>query len=86
MNEIFSSFSKADINEEVVRFQSHLDLVSNLITTNDLIGKKLDFYTQEMLRETNTLISIALIAEIKNEAVELKTLIEKMKEHAQNVE
>ena len=86
MNEIFSSFSKADINEEVVRFQSHLDLVSNLITTNDLIGKKLDFYTQEMLRETNTLSSKALIAEIKNEAVELKTLIEKMKEHAQNVE
>jgi uncharacterized protein (TIGR00255 family) len=54
--------------------------------TNDLIGKKLDFYTQEMLRETNTLSSKALIAEIKNEAVELKTLIEKMKEHAQNVE
>ena len=74
------------INEEVVRFQSHLDLVSKLMKTNDLIGKKLDFYTQEMLRETNTLSSKALIAEIKNEAVELKTLIEKMKEHAQNVE
>jgi uncharacterized protein (TIGR00255 family) len=86
MNEVFSSFNKADINEEVVRFQSHLDLVSKLMKTNDLIGKKLDFYTQEMLRETNTLSSKALIAEIKNEAVELKTLIEKMKEHAQNVE
>jgi uncharacterized protein (TIGR00255 family) len=54
--------------------------------SKDLIGKKLDFYTQEMLRETNTLSSKALIAEIKNEAVELKSLIEKMKEHAQNVE
>ena len=86
MNEVFSSFNKADINEEVVRFQSHLDLVSKLMKANDLIGKKLDFYTQEMLRETNTLSSKALIAEIKNEAVELKTLIEKMKEHAQNVE
>ena len=86
MNEVFSSFNKADINEEVVRFQSHLDLVSKLMKTNDLIGKKLDFYTQEMLRETNTLSSKALIAEIKNEAVELKTQIEKMKEHAQNVE
>ena len=86
MNEVFSSFNKADINEEVVRFQSHLDLVSKLMKTNDLIGKKLYFYTQEMLRETNTLSSKALIAEIKNEAVELKTLIEKMKEHAQNVE
>ena len=86
MNEVFSSFNKADINEEVVRFQSHLDLVSKLMKSKDLIGKKLDFYTQEMLRETNTLSSKALIAEIKNEAVELKSLIEKMKEHAQNVE
>jgi uncharacterized protein (TIGR00255 family) len=86
MNEVFSSFSKADINEEVVRFQSHLDLVTKLMKSKDLIGKKLDFYTQEMLRETNTLSSKALIGEIKNEAVELKSLIEKMKEHAQNVE
>ena len=86
MNEVFSSFSKADINEEVVRFQSHLDLVTKLMKSKDLIGKKLDFYTQEMLRETNTLSSKALIADIKNEAVELKSLIEKMKEHAQNVE
>ena len=86
MNEVFSSFNKADINEEVVRFQSHLDLVTKLMKSKDLIGKKLDFYTQEMLRETNTLSSKALIAEIKNEAVELKSLIEKMKEHAQNVE
>lgn len=86
MNEVFSSFSKADINEELVRFQSHLDLVTKLMKSKDLIGKKLDFYTQEMLRETNTLSSKALIAEIKNEAVELKSLIEKMKEHAQNVE
>ena len=86
MNEVFSSFSKADINEEVVRFQSHLDLVNELMESEDLIGKKLDFYTQEMFREANTLSSKALIAEIKNEAVELKCLIEKMKEHAQNVE
>ena len=86
MNEIISSFSKADINEEVVRFKSHLDLVSKLIDSKDLIGKKLDFYSQEMLREINTLSSKAMIAEIKNEAVELKSHIEKMKEHAQNVE
>ena len=86
MNEIISSFAKADVNEEVVRFKSHLDLVSKLANSKDLIGKKLDFYSQEMLREINTLSSKALIAEIKNEAVELKSHIEKMKEHAQNVE
>ena len=86
MNEIISSFAKADVNEEVVRFKSHLDLVSKLANSKDLIGKKLDFYSQEMLREINTLSSKAMIVEIKNEAVELKSYIEKMKEHAQNVE
>ena len=86
MSEIISSFAKADVNEEVVRFKSHLDLVSKLSNSNDLIGKKLDFYSQEMLREINTLSSKAMITEIKNEAVELKSHIEKMKEHAQNVE
>ena len=86
LNEVFSSFNKADINEEVVRFSSHLDLVSELISSKDIIGKKLDFYSQEMLREINTLSSKAIIPEIKNEAVELKCSIEKVKEHAQNVE
>ena len=50
------------------------------------IGKKLDFYTQELLREANTMSSKALIADIKNESVELKSYIERVKEHAQNVE
>ena len=86
LNEVFSAFNKADINEEVVRFSSHLELVSKLINSKDIIGKKLDFYTQEMLREINTLSSKAMIPEIKNEAVELKSSIEKVKEHAQNVE
>ena len=86
LNEVFSAFNKADINEEVVRFSSHLELISKLINSKDIIGKKLDFYSQEMLREINTLSSKAMIPEIKNEAVELKSSIEKVKEHAQNVE
>ena len=86
LNEVFSAFNKADINEEVVRFSLHLELVSKLINSKDIIGKKLDFYSQEMLREINTLSSKAMIPEIKNEAVELKSSIEKVKEHAQNVE
>ena len=86
MNEIISSFNKADINEEIVRFKSHLELVTKLSESKALIGKKMDFYSQEMLREANTIASKALIVDIKNEAVELKCLIEKMKEHAQNVE
>ena len=85
-SEAFATLNKSDINEEIVRFISHLDLVAKLIRSNKAIGKKLDFYTQEMQRETNTISSKALIAEIKNESVELKSLIEMVKEHAQNVE
>tara|TARA_B100000401_G_scaffold434536_1_gene374823 strand:- start:545 stop:1381 length:837 start_codon:yes stop_codon:yes gene_type:complete len=86
ISEAFATLNKADINEEIVRFNSHLDLVAKLIRSNKIVGKKLDFYTQEMQRETNTISSKALIAEIKNESVELKSLIEMVKEHAQNVE
>ncbi len=86
ISEAFATLNKTDINEEIVRFNSHLDLVAKLIRSNKTIGKKLDFYTQEMQRETNTISSKALIAEIKNESVELKGLIEMVKEHAQNVE
>ena len=85
-SEVFSNINKSDINEEVVRFVSHLDLVKELIHLKQPIGKKLDFYTQELLREANTMSSKALIADIKNESVELKSYIERVKEHAQNVE
>ena len=86
ISEAFATLNKADINEEIVRFNSHLDLVAKLIRSNKTVGKKLDFYTQEMQRETNTISSKALIAEIKYESVELKSLIEMVKEHAQNGE
>ena len=86
MTEIFATLGKSDINEEVVRFDSHLGLVANLIKSKNNIGKKLDFYTQEMLREANTMSSKALISEIKNEAVDIKSSIERIKEHAQNIE
>ena len=84
--EIFAAINKSDINEEVVRFISHLDQVRKLIKSKGQVGKKLDFFTQELLRETNTITSKASISQIKIEAVELKSLIEKVKEHAQNVE
>ena len=61
-------------------------MVTNINKSKNNIGKKLDFYTQEMLREANTMSSKALISEIKNEAVDMKSSIERMKEHAQNIE
>ena len=86
ISEALSSLSKTDINEEIVRFKSHLALVSKLISSKKIIGKKLDFYSQEMVREVNTVSSKAVIVEIKNQVVNLKSCIEKVKEHAQNIE
>tara|TARA_B100000963_G_C22633865_1_gene676477 strand:- start:1089 stop:1934 length:846 start_codon:yes stop_codon:yes gene_type:complete len=86
ISEALSSLSKTDINEEIVRFKSHLALVSKLISSKKIIGKKLDFYSQEMVREANTISSKAIIVEIKNRVVDLKSFIEKVKEHAQNIE
>ena len=86
MSEVISSLGKADINEEIVRFNSHLALVTELLSSKKIIGKKIDFYSQEMVREANTMSSKAGIIEIKNLVVDLKSCIEKVKEHAQNIE
>lgn len=86
LSEVISSLGKADINEEIVRFNSHLALVTKLLSSKKIIGKKIDFYSQEMVREANTMNSKAGIIEIKNRVVDLKSCIEKVKEHAQNIE
>ena len=86
LSEVISSLGKADINEEIVRFNSHLALVTELLSSKKIIGKKIDFYSQEMVREANTMSSKAGIIEIKNLVVDLKSCIEKVKEHAQNIE
>ena len=86
ISEVFSNLNKSDINEEVVRFTAHLDHVKSLMGSKGVVGKKLDFYSQELLREVNTMSSKALISDIKNECVELKSQIERIKEHSQNVE
>ena len=86
ISEVFSNLNKSDINEEVVRFTAHLNHVKSLMASKGVVGKKLDFYSQELLREVNTMSSKALISDIKNECVELKSQIERIKEHSQNVE
>ena len=68
------------------KWQILFPFIKELIHLKQPIGKKLDFYTQELLREATTMSSKALIADIKNESVELKSYIERVKEHAQNVE
>lgn len=81
---IFSD--KASIDEEIVRFKSHVNQLKNTLELNDPIGKKLDFIIQELNRETNTIGSKANDLEIANSVIELKNEIEKIREQIQNIE
>lgn len=77
---------KACIDEEIVRLISHIEHMKNSFNTNEPIGRKLDFLTQEMNREANTILSKANAIDISNQALDLKTEIEKIREQIQNIE
>ena len=73
-------------DEELVRLQSHIGQVRDTMELSGEIGKKLDFLAQEMNREANTILSKTNDAETASHAVELKTIIEKIREQIQNIE
>lgn len=81
---------KSDITEEYDRLKCHTKAVLELITPNEQeyesVGKKLDFIMQELMRETNTLASKASTLDLVDIAVELKVLIDQMREQIQNIE
>jgi uncharacterized protein (TIGR00255 family) len=77
---------RVDISEELVRMRSHLEQFATIMELPDSQGRKLDFLTQEMFRETNTIGSKANDAEIARHMVEIKACIERMREMIQNVE
>lgn len=77
---------KADINEELTRLNSHINQFAKTLQMNEPIGRKLDFLLQEMNREVNTIGSKANDSSIASEVVEMKSLLEKMKEQVQNIE
>jgi uncharacterized protein (TIGR00255 family) len=77
---------RADISEEVVRLASHLDQFQDIINEPESAGRKLEFLTQEMFRETNTIGSKASDVEISRHVVEIKGTLEKIRELVQNVE
>lgn len=81
---IFSE--KADINEELIRLESHVQQFHEIMEEKAAIGRKLDFLLQEMNREVNTIGSKANSAEIGKEVVQMKSYIEKIKEQIQNME
>jgi uncharacterized protein (TIGR00255 family) len=77
---------RTDISEELVRLRSHVDQFSSVMELPESSGRKLDFLTQEMFREANTIGSKANDAEIARHVVEIKAAIERMREMIQNVE
>ena len=77
---------KMDIDEELNRITSHIDEVRRLLKTDGAIGKKLDFMMQELNREANTLGSKSISPKTSKISVDLKVLIEQMREQIQNIE
>ena len=77
---------RVDISEEVVRLKTHIEQFRKVIAASESQGRKLDFLTQEMFRETNTIGSKANDATIAQKVVEMKTAIERIREMVQNIE
>ncbi len=84
--EIVILVQKMDVAEELDRLQSHVEEMTNTLAAEEAVGRKLDFLMQEFNREANTLSSKSQDVETTRSAVELKVLIEQMREQVQNVE
>ncbi len=84
--EVVMMVEKGDIAEELTRLAHHLDQIDRSIDAREAAGKKLDFISQEMLREINTMGSKSRSAAIRSLVVELKTEVERIREQVQNVE
>jgi uncharacterized protein (TIGR00255 family) len=78
--------TRIDVAEEISRLSAHLDEVARVLDRGGAAGKRLDFLMQELNREANTLGSKSVSAELTTIAVELKLLIEQMREQVQNIE
>jgi len=86
IKEISLFADRADVAEEVVRLRSHLEQFAATMALGESSGRKLEFLTQEMLREANTIGSKANDREIAKQVIEIKTAIERIREMIQNIE
>jgi uncharacterized protein (TIGR00255 family) len=78
--------NKADVDEELDRLDTHLAEVRRVLEQDEPVGRRLDFLMQELNREANTLGSKSVDADLSRASVELKVLIEQMREQVQNIE
>ena len=77
---------KATIDEEIIRLNSHINQVRKTLSLNEPIGRKLDFIVQEMNRETNTIGSKSSDIQMTNIVIDIKNILEKIREQVQNIE
>lgn len=84
--EIVLLAQKADVDEELDRLDTHVIEVKRSLKQTDSLGRRLDFLMQELNREANTLSSKSIVSDTTQAAVELKVLIEQMREQIQNIE
>ena len=84
--ELLLLLQKMDISEELDRLEAHLKEVIHVVDQNEPMGRRLDFLMQEFNREANTLGSKSINIDMSNTSIELKVLIEQMREQIQNIE
>jgi uncharacterized protein (TIGR00255 family) len=86
LNEATAFAIRIDVAEELTRLASHVDEIERILKKGGEMGKKLDFLIQELHREANTLGSKSSVLELTRISVEMKVLIEQMREQVQNIE
>jgi uncharacterized protein (TIGR00255 family) len=86
LTEAASYAIRIDVAEELTRLRSHLDEIERLLEAGGELGKRLDFLIQELQREANTLGSKSPAIELTAISVEMKVLVEQMREQVQNIE
>lgn len=84
--ELLLMAQRIDVDEELDRLDIHVQEIYNILKKEEPIGRRLDFIMQELNREANTLASKSINAHVTNSAIELKVLIEKIREQIQNIE
>ena len=86
LREVAIFADKIDITEEIIRLNSHIEQFYELFKKQDIIGRKMDFLLQEMIREVNTIASKSSDKDVSTDVVTIKSDIEKIREQVQNIE
>jgi uncharacterized protein (TIGR00255 family) len=84
--ELVLQLSRIDVDEELDRLDAHVSEARRILALDEPVGRRLDFLMQEFNREANTLASKSVDPRATREAVDLKVLIEQMREQVQNLE